>query len=463
MAARDALNYYFESDRTPGTIVHGLVVDTSRSTRSVRTHDDAVTFANAVLDLHPLFRRRLQTVTANLAFPLWVECEVAVADHVFVHRATGTDDHEFLRRRVVDASRTPVDFDAPAWQLHFVTDLHGVPGVPNGGTVLLFKVHHSAIDGMGTADLVHRMLAPANLDVEAFRADDFRRSTAQVPTTWSSLRALPRDLLRFGRASVARASAVRRLAPADRPQPHKYPATRFNNNTPPDMTFDLMWFDLDRVRRIKSAVDGATVNDVIMTVVSLGISEYLADEMPADTLGASFPVNVRPVSHTDDTANQLAIAVVDLATDVSDPLQRLADVSSGARARKAELTRRVQTLPPHPLSSAPAPVLAALAAAMPRRPATPTTTSTNTMISNIAYGNAPMEVLGAPVVGVFAPLPVVEGVQLAHVVMTTGRRMCLTAVSDRNLMPDIGRYIACLTSALDRLDDAVLSSSRVAG
>ncbi|MGB3769875.1 MAG: wax ester/triacylglycerol synthase domain-containing protein, partial [Rhodococcus sp. (in: high G+C Gram-positive bacteria)] len=347
MTARDALNYYFETDRTPGSIVHGLVVDAVASDHPVRTHDDAVFFARGILDLHPLFRRRLHTVTANLSFPLWVDCDVTVADHVFVHHAHGDDDHDFLRRRVIDASRTPFDFGAPAWQLHFVTDLHGVPGVPAGGTVMLFKVHHSAIDGMGTTDLVHRMLAPAGTDTAGFDADSYRRTITPIPSTWSAARTLPKGLLRLGRAALARARAMRRLDPADRPVAHKYPATRFNTNTTPDMSFDLTWFELDLIRRIKSSVEGATVNDVIMTIVSLAISEYLGHDMPEHTLGASFPVNVRPISSGGDTANQLAIAVVDLATDVADPMDRLVAVSGAARERKAELARRVALLPPH--------------------------------------------------------------------------------------------------------------------
>ncbi|MGB7364966.1 MAG: WS/DGAT domain-containing protein, partial [Rhodococcus sp. (in: high G+C Gram-positive bacteria)] len=74
----------------------------------------------------------------------------------------------------------------------------------------------------------------------------------------------------------------------------------------------------------------------------------------------------------------------------------------------------------------------------------------------------PMELLGAPVVGVFAPLPVVEGVQLAHVVVSTGGRMCLTAVSHRGLMPDMSRYVECLQNALEQLAVASSATPRLA-
>ncbi|KQU36392.1 hypothetical protein ASG69_19345 [Rhodococcus sp. Leaf225] len=450
MSARDAVNYFFESDRTPGTIVHGVVVDAGRSSRSVRTHADAVDFAAGILDTHPLFTRRLQTVTGHLAFPHWVDCAVDVGDHVFVHPAPAVGGHEFLCRRVIDASRTPMNFEVPAWQLHFVTGLRGVTGVPDGGTVLLVKLHHSAIDGMGTAALVHRLLAPAGSDTSTYADDQFRRTRSTVPTIGSALRALPRDAARLIGAVGTSVVATRRPGSPARPAGHKYPATRFNRNTPPDMTFGLTWFDLDRVRAVKARVPGATVNDVVMTMVSLAVSSYLGDEMPRDTLGASFPVNIRAIAE-DETANRLSIAVADLATDVRDPMARLQAISTATASSKAELVARTRDLPTHPVFSAPAPLLAGLAAVMPRRPARPDTTPTNLMVSNIPYGPDPMELLGAPVVGVFAPLPVVEGVQLAHVVVSSGRRMCLTAVSHRDLMPDVSRYIACLDDALDQL------------
>ncbi|MBY6685112.1 DUF1298 domain-containing protein [Rhodococcus sp. BP-149] len=462
MAPRDALNYYFESERTPGTIVHGIVVDAARSDGSLRTLADVERFARSVLDLHPLFRRRLRTTIADLAFPVWVECDVDVRAHVFVHDASAADEHpdHFLRRRVMDASSTPFDFDVPAWQIHLVTGLRGVPGVPEGGSVLLLKVHHSAIDGMGTTSLVHRMLAPPSADVSAHRNDVFDRESIAVPTPFAALRSLPREFAGFAGRGVRRWRAVRQLDPVQRPTAHHYPATRFNRNLAPDMTFGMAWFDLDRVRAIKSAVPGATVNDVVMTVVSIALSDYLGGELPATSLGASFPVNVRTVDTTGETANQLAIAVVDLFTDVADPVDRLRAVSAAARDRKSDLATRLRSLPSHPMNSAPAPLLAAIARLMPRRPAAPTTTGTNTLISNIAYGNDRMELAGAPVTGVFAPLPVVEGVQLAHVVVSAGDRMCLTAVSHRALMPDVDHYTALLASAVDTLAVATDTSER---
>ena len=53
--------------------------------------------------------------------------------------------------------------------------------------------------------------------------------------------------------------------------------------------------DLDRIKAIKSQVEGATVNDAIVSIVGGGLRKYLlhSDELPEVSLHCGAPINVR--------------------------------------------------------------------------------------------------------------------------------------------------------------------------
>ncbi|WP_328811244.1 wax ester/triacylglycerol synthase domain-containing protein [Rhodococcus sp. NBC_00294] len=458
LTSRDALNYYFESARTPGSIVHGYVL----GERPHRGHEvsigEAVSFAESVTSFHPLFTRRLVPTPLDLTMPHWVSCDVDIERHVFLHRAPTDSGGSYLAECVARVSSQPFDYSRPTWEIHFVTGLNGAEGVPDNGTVMLFKVHHCAIDGMGTSALAHRMLAPSDADVSRFHDDDFVRRIRPIPTTTAAVARLPRELAVFAKAVVVRHRAQRRaelegLIPSR--STTTFPATRFNRRVTPDMTFGYFVADVDDLRTVRSAVPGATVNDVLLSVVGLGLSSYLAtvDETPDETLGVSFPVNVRSGSGS-TTANQLAFAVVSMHTHIPDPLDRVRAVASSTSRAKSEVTTRVGALPPNAASVAPAVFQRIAARLQPSAPPDPVRVSMNTMVSNIPYGAAPMEVCGAPVTGVFAPLPTVDGVNLAHVAVSHGSRMIVTVSSHVQLLPDPERYVECLRAALDTLLDA---------
>lgn len=456
MSARDALNFYFESTHTSALLVHAFVLDARDVPGAVRTQADAVAYARSVMHLDPIFTKRLHRVPLDLDFPYWVhDPDVDPSRHVFVHHQRPGDTMA-VRNTIVDISRTFFDFDAgPAWELHFLVDLHGIDGVPDGGSLFVIKFHHSAIDGVGASDLVSRMLAVEPAEPSPPRAE------VPVPSALRALRGLPRGIGKLVGALYATARAPRRSPDPTGPtalsaDPHgKGPATRFNVDVEPDMVWDVAWFDLDRVRAIKTAVDGGTVNDVMLTAISLAFSDYLTGhgEPPKGPLRMSMPVNTRSMVEA-DTANRLAIMMTSMHADIADPVARLQAIHDSALVEKAyiaDATRGRSTRPPNPLNAIPSAFLPPIGKTLRGPSKNATEAQVNTMISNVTYGRGPLQLGGAPVVGCLGVLPTVRGVHIAHSIRSVGNSISVSVASNRAVMPDIEHYMDLLRDAMARL------------
>lgn len=451
MTSRDALNLYLETTHTSAILIHAFVVDAAAGTGpGIRNHQDAVDYARSIVHLDPIFRQKLHRYPRDVHYPFWVDDPTTdVGSHVFVttQRPGETD---IVRRRTVELSREFFDFrTGPAWQLHFLVDLHGVDGVPDGGTVMIAKFHHSAIDGVSASDLISRMLSPTPAEP--------RPSAPEVPapSTPRALAAVPKDLVLLGATALRWATRKRPTAPVPRPAaPGAVPATRFNGDIEPDMAWDLTWFDLDRIRRIKAGYAETTVNDLMTAIISLALSSYLDEhgELPEASLSISMPMSTRSLTDA-STANQLTPMTVDLHTDIPDAGQRLHAIhASLIDAKEAVVRSASRTGPPHPLTAMPSVVVPIVGALSPTPPEKPTTSPTTTMLSNVSYGRGPLELLGAPVVGCYGVLPAVRGVHLTHSVRSVGSSISMSVASNARAMPDIEHYMSLIREAVDRLE-----------
>ena len=78
------------------------------------------------------------------------------------------------------------------------------------------------------------------------------------------------------------------------------PRTRLNAKVGPHRVWDAVMLPLDEIRAIKDVVPGATVNDVVLSIVGGGLRAWLLarDELPNDTLTAMAPISVRSEGET---------------------------------------------------------------------------------------------------------------------------------------------------------------------
>ena len=199
------------------------------------------------------------------------------------------------------------------------------------------------------------------------------------------------------------------------------PRTRFNGNVSPHRVFDGRSFSLDEIRAIKRRVDGATVNDVIVSVCGGALRRYLESkgELPEESLVAMAAVSARPEDMRRAAGNMVSTMSLPVRSDVADPLERLQAVHSESEDAK-KLTRTVGaslgTELAHFLPSTTTGLMATaygrygLAKRLPP--------IFNTIITNVPGPNFPLYSMGSRMVAYFGLGPIAHGIGLFQPVIT---------------------------------------------
>ncbi|HSH90618.1 MAG TPA: WS/DGAT domain-containing protein, partial [Ramlibacter sp.] len=213
---------------------------------------------------------------------------------------------------------------------------------------------------------------------------------------------------------------------------------------------------LAEVKEITRATD-TTVNDVVLAVSSAALRRYLADEncRPAKPLIAGVPVSLREAGNT-DLNNQVSMMFVGLATDIKDPLERLAAIHTNAIAAK-EVTGKVKTAIPMDFPSFGAPwLMSGLASLYGRsRIANVIPPMANVAISNVPGSPVPLYLAGAKV-ATYHPVSIPgHGVALNITVQSYNGVLGFGLTACRRAVPDPQALAAYLASATAELLAAV--------
>jgi WS/DGAT/MGAT family acyltransferase len=213
---------------------------------------------------------------------------------------------------------------------------------------------------------------------------------------------------------------------------------------------------LAEVKEITRAT-GTTVNDVVLTMCSAALRRYLADEdcRPAKPLIAGVPVSLREAGNT-DLNNQVSMMFVGLATDIEDPLQRLAAIRANAIAAK-EVTSQIKTAIPTDFPSFGAPwLMSGLASLYGRsRLANVIPPLANVAISNVPGSPVPLYLVGARVAS-YIPVSIPgHGVGLNITVQSYDGVLGFGITACRRAVPDPQSLAVYLRGALAELLVAV--------
>lgn len=440
VAPRDALNIFAENSRIVANIIDVCIFDLAESSQTFTAEVAREWMANR-LDRSPIFTRRLHRLPGDVGDPYWIDDPTPAMDqHVHV-TAVKDPGWEPVESALADLLSAPMDLEDSAWEVHFLTGIHGVDGLPDDCCAAVVKAHHSATDGLGLVAVVRALFTDDRTESVLPRGD--QRSVRIPPLMLSAVRAP------LSYASFAWSMAASRLhARRDSTPSPAYTTTRFNDRVELEQWIRVLWLSVDGMRRISRTVPGATINDVAMTMVSLALDRYL--DLPRASFGSTMPLDTHDVRDS-GTANQTHFANVDLHNDVEDPHARLAAIRESTSHAK-ELTRSSEVAPqPRPMEKIPPGVARLLGRlATIRRPAPPAVSAT-TVISNMPHGKDDLTLLGAPVVGAFMPMPTVDGMGLIHHVASVGDSLALTVTVEKAMMPDPDRYLAILRDVYTEL------------
>ncbi len=411
------------------------------------------------------FRRRLVRVPFDLDHPYWIEDpDFDLEFHV---RHIALPKPGDWRQLCIQAARLiarPLDLERPLWEFYVVEGLDRVEDVPPGSFAIVSKIHHAAIDGMAGMEMtsaiheLHPDTPPTPPDSE-WRPDTMpssQRLLAQAAVN-NTLRPM-----HFARVMGRTIPAVGRMQRQMRGNPRNspllpVPRTRWSGPVSAHRVIDGCRFSLDDMRRMKRAAEGATINDVVLTVVGGALREYLLDhgELPNESLVAMAPISVRSPGEASAAGNRVSAMMVTLGTEIAEPLVRLEAVRESTHRSKefaeaigARTLIDYAQLMPGGLVGLGARTSARLSLANRMRPIF------NTTVTNMPGPQDPLYMAGARLVALYGIGMIVEGMGLIHPVMSYCGDITISFTSCREMLPDPAHYASCIRNSFDDLAKA---------
>jgi WS/DGAT/MGAT family acyltransferase len=464
LSAQDAQFLYIETGNNLTHVMGVNIYDPSTAPGGKVRFKDIIEQVESRFNSSPVFKRRLMRLPYDFDHPYWVEDEFFdVEHHMFHGRLPEPGD---WRQFCIHLSRhfsRPMDMNRPLWDMYVIEGLERIEGIPKGSYAIATRVHHAAIDG---ASAMHFFSALSDRDAKGTPAIDLDPIAEEPGDAPSTVTVLSRAMISNVQSPVKLASTLLRFSPAifdtikkalisDGSMGKKVPLTRFNQAVSPHKMFEATVFDLEDMKLIKNSVEGATINDVVLTVCAGALRLYLEyhDELPDDPLVAIAPINARS-SRRDAEApgNNISAMSVALPTNVADPLERLQIVrntTQQTKAAKAGISARLMTdLTKH--------VPAATMAGVARLVAGGRFTAKlcNLFISNVPGPQQPLYMNGAKLLHTFGMAPLADGMGLFIATPSYNGEMTFSIISSREIMPDIEFFRECLDASFDELFEA---------
>lgn len=327
VAGTDAFFLALENTAWPQHTAGLVILDPSSNARfnfdTFRAHlEDRIRYL-------PEFRRRVQQVPLRLDRPVWVD-DNRFSLKAHVHRAAvpSPGGPQELGTLVGNLLAHPLDRSRPLWEAWYLE------GVENDRVAVLLIQHHAMVDGVSGAGLSDIICdfeeRPTHLPAEVVEEEsDPERSALELVArgALSALRSPPRVVQLARNAlgdAVTTIGHLRRDDPP--PRPMSAPRTSFNGAIGRRREFVYCSLSLDDIKHVKKHFD-ATVNDVILSVVSGAIRRYLLDrdDLPERSLLATVPMSTR-VGDDKHLGNAVHPMVASIASDVEDPVERLSAI-----------------------------------------------------------------------------------------------------------------------------------------
>ena len=319
MSPGDAVWYLGENRVNPMTISSIMWFDRPIDVELLRAR-----FQERLLDRHPIMRQRIVASRLPGLMPLWVDDpDVDLDEHISEDPLPAPGDQAALEQWCSEERTIPLDRARPLWH---VSVLQGYRG---DGCAIHVRIHHSIGDGLAMMALLLTIVDefdPLTVTVQDRSIAELVSSAfgtgTQLFAKGAHLALHPSELTDVAREGAEMAEWAGRLLAPQMVQRTVLQGT-------PDGTKRMAWdpegFDLAAVKRISRANE-ATVNDIVMTVMSGALHRYLADrDALVEDVAMMIPVNLRrpgrPLPR--NLGNRIGLLPLKLPVASDDPRARL--------------------------------------------------------------------------------------------------------------------------------------------
>ncbi|HEX3316917.1 MAG TPA: wax ester/triacylglycerol synthase family O-acyltransferase [Solirubrobacteraceae bacterium] len=413
----------------------------------------------ARLHLVPRYRQRLAWVPYGQGRPVWVDDPHFNARYHVRHTALPRPGSEQqLKNLAGRVFSQQLDREKPLWEIWLVDKLDG------DRFALLAKTHHALVDGISGVDIT-TVLFDASPDAPPPPPPERPWVARPLPSGAQLLgeallerATIPSEIVRGVRAvfrgprrvagRVAQdAAAVGALASGGlNPAPH----TPLNVSISPHRRFDWVDVELARCKAIKNVL-GGTINDVVLSAVSLALGRWLRDRsFPTTdlTLKAMVPVSVRADVERGALGNKVAAMWASLPVWSEDPVETFALVHAEMGQLK-ESGQAVGATVLTGLSDFAPPTIMSQAARLQSRQR-----FINLVVTNVPGPQYPLYLAGRRMLSTQPMVPLAENLALGVAIMSYDGALNFGLNGDYDAMADIAYLAADLRAAIATLSEA---------
>jgi diacylglycerol O-acyltransferase / wax synthase len=421
-------------------------------------YDDFLEHVRGRMDMVPRFRQKLAFPPAQLGRPFWVDDPTFNLSYHVRHSALPSPGSEEQLRNITGRLFSQaLDRSKPLWEIWLVQ------GLEKNRFALINKTHHALVDGVSGVDIATVLFDLKPVPERSDPGPTWVPSPAPSPAQLAAegVREVVEAPLNLGRralrAAVHPLSTARRAADAAEALGEvawnftdPAPEVPLNVEIGSHRRFCWSRASLEDFKRIKTTL-GGTVNDVVLTVVSGALRNWLRGRgirVEGLELRALVPVSVRAEDERGQLGNRIAAMRGPLPVYVEDPVKRLQivradmdDLKDSKQALGAEVISRFNDFAP--------PTLLAQAGRI-----NFSTRLFNLIVTNVPGPQLPLYVLGRELQDVFPVAFLPEHHALAIAIMSYNGGINFGLLADYDSMEDVGLLADGLSQALTELLEA---------
>jgi len=464
----DAAFLYAESPTSPMHIATLVIVEGSINFKDFKN------MVASKLHLMPKFRQRLLHVPMDLDYPYWVDDPNFELDlHLNRMKLADPSNWESLRRTTSRIFSAPLDLRRPLWSIHFIEGIDEIPQIPKGSVAIVSKVHHVMIDGNSGVGLMGILFdkddkvqpidkskikkfdpdpLPDNLSLLLKSGYGFFKNPFKIPRT------IAETTVAFIRSKASKTLSIQKEFATAR---YPVPITIFNGNVSPKRTWGTAILSFDRVNSLRKLV-GVSINDLILAICAGAIRRYLKEKekLPVQPLVANVPISIRSENDTEHN-NQIANMMIQLATHIEDPLERLEYIQEQTMLGKsrhktmgAKTLAKMADVVPFGLANLAAGLYSKYNIKDLHRP------PFNVTITNVPGPRNLLYLNGHKIVAMFGLTPVVNGFGLIIAAFSYNGTISITTTSDKRTMPDAHIFSRYIRESANELEALILDSQK---
>ncbi len=458
----DAAFLYTETPTSPMNIGSVVIID---GTIDFKTFKDTV---HSRIHQFEKLRQRLVYVPFSVDYPYWVDDPNFDIDlHIKNIALPKPGAWKQLRDVASQIFSEPLDQNRPLWSMVFVEGLDNIPQVPKGSIAIISKIHHVAIDGVGGAGLLSLFLdfTPESREIPEPKPYNPKPLPSEISLIVNSTLSFAKDPLKFPKMvsntlkATLKAGFLTRMHLSELPTvPFTAPATPLNGLISARRKWNSAILSLERVQNLKNIM-GTTLNDVLLGICSGALRRYLLEKgkLPEKSLVAMVPISTRDKDSL-ETDNQITAMLVQIATNIADPIERLEIIHENNNRGKtyqgaigAKTLSSMADAIPFGIANQAARLYSRFKISEFHKPVF------NVAITNVPGPRIPLYINGHKMITVMGSAPIIDGMGLIITILSYDGHITISPVSDANSMPDLDDFTRYLWESANELEAAIIA------